>query len=187
MYSDSVSDRLQCPNCGAAIRPDQTICPACGAPVTPSDIASKSREKTSQMLRDANQALVQAGAGAAESAFGLSCSLGVLLGLVVLAVIFLLGSRNWILLGLVAIGAALFAAGASAIVSARAKSATMAGTYTRDIAPKIEKNIQSNRFTRQEFDALAHETLDKNSPLRRYLSLPPGMEAVNSEKQDHEF
>jgi hypothetical protein len=187
MSSDSAKDHLQCPNCGANLRPDQSICPACGAPVTPSDIASKSREKASQLIRDANQNLVQAGAGAAESAFGLSCSLGVLLGLALLAVIFLLGSRNWILLGLVATGAALFAAGASAIISARAKSATMAGTYGRDIEPEIEKTIQSNLFTRQEFDALAHETLDKNAPLRRYLSLPPETEAANSEKQDHEF
>lgn len=187
MSSDSVDNRLQCPNCGASIRPDQSICPACGAPVSPSDMASRSREKASQMIRDANQNLVQAGAGAAESAFGLGCSLGVLLGLALLALIFILGSRNWILLGLVAIGAALFAAGASAIISARAKSATMAGTYARDVEPEIEKTIQSNRFTRQEFDALANEILDKNAPLRRYLSLPPETEAANSEKQDHEF
>jgi len=104
-----------------------------------------------------------------------------------LALIFILGSRNWILLGLVAIGAALFAAGASAIISARAKSATMAGTYARDVEPEIEKTIQSNRFTRQEFDALANEILDKNAPLRRYLSLPPETESANSETQDHEF
>jgi len=187
MSSDSVDNRLQCPNCGASIRPDQSICPACGAPVSPSDMASRSREKASQMIRDANQNLVQAGAGAAESAFGLGCSLGVLLGLALLALIFILGSRNWILLGLVAIGAALFAAGASAIISARAKSATMAGTYARDVEPEIEKTIQSNRFTRQEFDALANEILDKNAPLRRYLSLPPETESANSETQDHEF
>jgi len=187
MSSDSVDNRLQCPNCGASIRPDQSICPACGAPISPSDMASRSREKASQMIRDANQNLVQAGAGAAESAFGLGCSLGVLLGLALLALIFILGSRNWILLGLVAIGAALFAAGASAIISARAKSATMAGTYARDVEPEIEKTIQSNRFTRQEFDALANEILDKNAPLRRYLSLPPETESANSETQDHEF
>ncbi|HEY5573189.1 MAG TPA: zinc ribbon domain-containing protein [Anaerolineales bacterium] len=187
MSSDAVDNRLQCPNCGASIRPDQSICPACGAPVSPSDMASRSREKASQMIRDANQNLVQAGAGAAESAFGLGCSLGVLLGLALLALIFILGSRNWILLGLVAIGAALFAAGASAIISARAKSATMAGTYARDVEPEIEKTIQSNRFTRQEFDALANEILDKNAPLRRYLSLPPETESANSETQDHEF
>jgi len=187
MSSDAVDNRLQCPNCGASIRPDQSICPACGAPISPSDMASRSREKASQMIRDANQNLVQAGAGAAESAFGLGCSLGVLLGLALLALIFILGSRNWILLGLVAIGAALFAAGASAIISARAKSATMAGTYARDVEPEIEKTIQSNRFTRQEFDALANEILDKNAPLRRYLSLPPETESANSETQDHEF
>ncbi len=171
MSTHIAQNQIQCPNCGANVRQEDTACPACGAPISHEDSASLRRERTLELIGAFNQDLVQAGSGAAESAFGLGCSLGTIFGLALLVLIFLLGFRNWILLGLVAIGVTLVAAGASALVSARAKTATMVTTYERQVRPEIEKYMQANRFTRQEFDMLVEESLDKNAPLRRYLLL----------------
>lgn len=164
------SDQIVCPNCGAALREDYATCPACGAPVSGADSAARRREKILNIVGDANQSLVQAGSGAAESAFGLSCSIGTIFGLILLGIIFLLGFRNWIVLAIIAMGVTLVAAGVSVALSGRAKSATIAGTYAREVEPKIENYLHSHRLTRQEFNALAAETLDNNAPLRRYLS-----------------
>lgn len=164
------SDQVVCPNCGAALRGDYATCPACGAPVSGASSTARRREKILNIVGDANQNLVQAGSGAAESAFGLSCSIGTIFGLILLAIIFLLGFRNWIVLGIIAMGVTLVAAGVSVSLSARAKSATISGTYVREVEPKIENYLRSHRLTRREFDALAAETLDNSAPLRRYLS-----------------
>lgn len=175
------SDQMVCPNCGAMLREGYATCPACGAPVSAAAPAAQRREKILNMVGDANQNLVQAGSGAAESAFGLSCSLGTIFGLILLGIIFLLGFRNWIVLGIVTMGVTLVAAGVSVALSSRAKSATIAGLYAREVEPKIEHFLRNHRLTWQEFHALADETLDDNAPLRRYLSPSSDGDYVHSE------
>lgn len=171
MSDDFEPTKLECPACGADLREGYTTCPACGAPVSSIDPEAIRKEKTVQALTAANQSLVQAGTGAAESAFGLGCSLGAILGLVLLIVVFFLGNRNWIVLGIAAIGISLVAAGAAAWISLRAKTATIKTTYYRQVENEIEKFMKSNHYTQQEFEALANEVLDQNAPLRRYLSI----------------
>jgi predicted RNA-binding Zn-ribbon protein involved in translation (DUF1610 family) len=175
------SDPMACSNCGASLREGYATCPACGAPVSIADSAAQRREIILNMVGDANQNLVQAGSGAAESAFGLSCSLGTIFGLVLLGFIFLLGFRNWIVLGIIAMGVTLMAAGVSVALAARARSATIAGTYAREVEPKIKNYLQVYHLTQHEFHALANETLDGNAPLRRYLSSPYYGDSVHSE------
>jgi hypothetical protein len=172
MSFHSQSEKVQCPNCGANVRPSSAFCPACGAPLSAAASVSDGREKLLALINTTNQNLVKAGTAAAESAFGLGCSLGTIAGLFILAIVFLLGARNWILLAILAMGIALIAAGISAVISTRAKSATIGATYNREVKPEIEGYIRSNALTRQDFNALVDETLDKDAPLRRCLAVP---------------
>jgi hypothetical protein len=181
MSLNSQFEKVQCPNCGANVRASSASCPACGAPLSVAASVSDQREKMLALINTANQNLVKAGTGAAESAFGLGCSLGTIAGLLILAIVFLLGVRNWILLAILAMGTALVAAGISAIISSRAKSATIGATYDRDVKPEIEGYMRSNGITRQEFDALAYAVLDKDAPLRRCLSVPFDQHLATSE------
>jgi hypothetical protein len=181
MSLNSQSEKVQCPNCGADVRPSSAFCPACGAPLSAVASVSDQREKMLALINAANQNLVKAGTGAAESAFGLGCSLGTIAGLLILAIVFLLGAKNWILLAILALGVTLVAAGISAVISSRAKSATIGATYNRDVKPEIDAYMRSSGVTRQEFNALAHAALEKDAPLRRCLSVPFEQELATSE------
>jgi predicted phage tail protein len=133
------------------------------------------------LINAANQDLVKAGTGAAESAFGLGCSLGTIVGLLILVVVLLLGARNWILLAILAMGIALVAAGVSALISTRAKSATMGATYDRQVKAQIDGYVRTTGITRQEFDSLVNEVLQPDAPLRRYRSTPFEPDLTTSE------
>lgn len=174
----------QCPHCGAGLPGDATTCPACGAPlaVPGGDLPQSERAGLRELVETSNRDLVEAGANAAESAFGLSCSLGVLLTTILLFVIFLLGERNWIVLAIIALGAALVAAAVSAVLASRAKSATIAGAYQRTVRPNIERHLRSRRLSQPDFDLQAAESLAEDAPLRNYLSPPSGQEGRDLEE-----
>jgi hypothetical protein len=161
------SPDTQCPNCGANVAAQADACPACGAPLSATRI---SQPALRQLLEASNQSLVKSGASAAESAFGIGCSLGGIATLVLVLATFILGGRDWTSLAIVALVAVLISTGVAAILAARARAATVAATYRRVVAPEIEKYVRANQITRPEFDALAVELVPEGAPLRSYLA-----------------
>lgn len=166
-------DKIQCQYCGAEVQAGRSTCPACGAPISlASEPEGRSQEHLRELLATSNAALVEAGAKAAESAFNLGCSLGLLISFVLLAVLFLLGVRNWIVLAIVGFGAILVTLVAASVVSGQAKRATIGGAYDRQVRRQIDQHLRTHNLTRQEFDAFAHQSLATDAPLREQLSLP---------------
>ena len=178
-----VASTLQCYNCGAIVQPGSS-CLACGAPLalTTRGMSSSATLEMTEFIEKNNQNLAQAGSAAAEAAFGLGCSIGAIFSLAVLVVVFVLGSRNWILMGLTAMGLALASAGVAAWLSTRAKEATLAATHQREIEPEIIRYLQARQLNRLEFDSLAHELLSDQAPLRKYLSPPKGLDPTPLEE-----
>jgi ABC-type multidrug transport system fused ATPase/permease subunit len=162
-----------CPTCGANVSPNQSSCPACGAPLSSETFASKAKQaELREMVETSNQQMVTSGTNAAESAFGIGCSLGGMVSLVIILIAFILGWRDWTQLAVVALVAILFATGISAILSVRAKSASIRSTYEREVSPMIDRFLRANRLTHLEFSALADQMIEKDAPLRDYLTLP---------------
>lgn len=177
------SNQIQCPYCGATLKSGQETCPACGAPSTQSSVATQ-REHLEAFLESANQELMKAGSGAAESAFGVGCSLGVLLGVLVWLVIFALGMRNWIVLFILALGMALAGAGLAAMISLRARSAAVSRMFHATILPQFTQHLEAHRLSSGELRALADEVLEPDAPLRTFLSsLPTPDERPMEEKE----
>lgn len=168
-------DKVQCRNCGALVQANAAACPACGAPLAGPIGASAEAGQGDlrQFLDTANASLVEAGAKAAESAFGLGCSLGFMVSFILLAVVFLLGVRNWIVLAIVGFGGVLLTLVAASVVSGQAKRANIEGAYERRVRRQIDQHLYTQGLTRQEFDAYAHRTLAGDAPLRELLALPP--------------
>lgn len=162
----------QCPICGANLTGQQSTCPACGAPL---DYAQGSFENELQELVErTNQKLVTTGTQAAESAFGLGCSLGTILGLIVIGLSFLILRTRWTLLAIITLGIVLVAAGAASILASRAKAAMISGTYRREVEPEIRQFMVDRNLQRSDFDRSADRILGPDDPLRKHLSLQIG-------------
>ena len=173
------SPSTACPNCGANVSDEQTSCPACGAPLySESQSPEASQQAVQELVETSNQQLVSSGTSAAESAFGIGCSLGGMVSMVLLLLVFAIGGRDWTLLAIVALVAILIAMGVSAWLATRAKFATIQTTYEREVGPQIERYIRANRLTGLEFGILADQIMAEDAPLRNYLTLPANEEGV---------
>jgi hypothetical protein len=135
-----------------------------------------------QLIESSSQALADASASAAESAFGIGCSLGALLGGSVLLVAFLLGMRHWTSLAILTLVAALVSVGVSTMLSGRARNATLRSTYERQVRPQIERFRKEHGLSEAEFAALARPLIPENAPLRAYL--PPGKTGDESAEEE---
>ncbi|HJW91405.1 MAG TPA: hypothetical protein VJ436_12250 [Anaerolineales bacterium] len=124
-----------------------------------------------QLIENSNQALADSSSSAAESAFGIGCSLGVLLGSLLLLIAFFLGIRHWTLLAIFTLVAALVSLGVSTGLAGRARNATLRTTYERQVRPQIERFLREYSLTPEEYATLVIPLVPENSPLQVYL--PP--------------
>jgi hypothetical protein len=177
------SEALLCTNCGAVVG-SRIYCPACGAPAAPHlEVPDQSQQdEVRHFIESTDQDLVNAGTRAAESAFGLGCFLGAMVTVVLVVIVFILGSRNWILLGILAMVAIIIAAGAAVGISTRAKSATINKSFQRNTQVDIDRFIQVNHLDRIDFEVLADQVLSKEAPLRKCLGLYDRVETRTDEE-----
>lgn len=175
MAQTADTGKFQCPKCGASLPALAGNCPACGFPLGESREAEKvfRSEALPELVENANQALATAATRAAETAFGISCSLALILILLVLAILFFAATRKWTILAVVAFIAGLAAMMLSAILATRARDATVAATYRRSVQPEIEAYLLTSGLTRPEFDALTRQQLPEDAPLCQFLAPPP--------------
>jgi len=174
MAQTAGSAKFQCPNCGASLQALAGTCPACGFPLgesRPEESASRD-EALPELVENANQALATAATRAAETAFGISCSLSLILILLVLVILFFATTRQWTILAVVAFIAGLAAMMLSAILATRARNATLSATYRRSVQPEVEAYLSTSGLTRPEFDALARQQLPEDAPLCQFLAPP---------------
>jgi hypothetical protein len=91
---------------------------------------------------------------------------------ITLLVLYAFGVFNLIMVLVALIIAAVALLGILTLVSAQARSRSMANLYAREIKPEIDRFLDEHSMTRQQFDALAHNALTQDAPLRVYLSPP---------------
>ena len=127
-----------------------------------------------EFIETSNQRLMEAGAKAAEAAFGVVSWLVVIVGGFVFLLAFILVKKNWIVLAMITIGLMMMAIVLASILAARAKAATLRATYEREIAPAIEQFFGSQAIGWQEFERYARQTLPEDAPLCISLKIPLG-------------
>jgi hypothetical protein len=159
----------QCPICGAPVQKNTTVCLACGSPLISigrenEDLAQSAR----QVVEDLNTYLVKSAVSAAELAFSVGCTLGALVILVLLVVVYFASTKTWtivIVTGLIALLAGVIVA---SMLALRAKNATIEKTYQQVTKPEIERFIKANGMSEQEFTNLAASVLPQSAPLRDF-------------------
>lgn len=175
------ADKLvQCTYCRQFSPAGESECPWCGAPLpdsspvqtTPSAETGESKQVTlSELVEKSNQDLVSASTRAAELAFGIGCTLGVivsvilLLGIALIIIIFSSIRSDWIILAVALLILALISFLVSSFLSTRARRATTRTVYDKNIKPEIDRYLTANSIDRREFFKEAAEILPEGSPL----------------------
>jgi len=156
----------QCPNCGAPVQKNAATCPACGTP-----LISIGREKedqaqsTRQVVEDLNAYLVKSAVSAAELAFSVGCTLGALVILVLVVIVYFASTKTWTVVIVTGLIALLVGVIVASMLALRAKNATIEKTYQRVTKPEIERFIRANGMSEKEFTDLATSVLPESAPL----------------------
>ena len=172
MSPETQSAERICPSCGEVLQTEFAFCPTCGETLSASDEITGFIEDhgLAVFIISTNQYLSEAGTNAAESAFGLGCYIGFIPVALFIVIVFLLGLRNWIIIALVGLGAALVTTGIAALLARRARATNVRTTYHREVEPQIETYLSERSITRAEFEAAASEVLTEDAPLLECLA-----------------
>jgi ABC-type multidrug transport system fused ATPase/permease subunit len=150
---------------------EEVECPRCGAPLDKSAPIGEFQEQSlEEFVEEADQKLVKSGTSAAELAFGVGCTLSVLVGGFLLVIIFIAFTKTWTILAVIALIITMISVLVSSILASRAQKATSRSTFEREIKPEINNFIISHEMNKEQFVNQATEILPADSPLLVFIS-----------------
>jgi len=159
----------QCPNCGAPVQKNTAVCPACGSPLISIERETADQaQSTRQVVEDLNAYLVKSAVSAAELAFSVGCTLGVIGILLLLIIVYFAITKTWTVVIVTGLIALLVGVIVSSMLATRAKNATVEKTYQRVSKPEIERFIRANGMSEEDFTNLAASVLPESAPLREF-------------------
>jgi hypothetical protein len=130
---------------------------------------AEQREELSSLALGANEHLEAAGRDSASLAFNLGCSIGLLPGILVVVLVFVLAHANWL-----AAAAALLLSGALVLVLANlaaytARNNVIQRTYKEKVSVDIHRALVQLGISEQLFLELADQSLPVGATLRKFL------------------
>lgn len=150
---------------------EEVECLRCGAPLGDSTQISDSQEAVLQeLIENSHQKLVASGTSAAEIAFGVGCTLGLLVGGLLMVIIFFAITKTWTILAVILFILILISFLVSSTLANRARQATTRTSYEREVKPEIDQFITEYGLSQDEFNDQAAEILPSDSPLLLYSS-----------------
>ncbi len=150
---------------------EEVECLRCGAPLEGSTKITVVNEAALQkLIENSHQKLVASGTSAAETAFGVGCTLGLLVGGLLMVIIFFAISKTWTILAVILFILILISFLVSSLLANRARQATTRTSYEREVKPEIDQFITEYELSQDEFNHQAAEILPADSPLLLYSS-----------------
>jgi hypothetical protein len=117
-------------------------------------------------VEDLNTYLVKSATSAAELAFSVGCTLGLIVILLLLVIVYFAITKTWTIVIVTGFIATLISVIISAMLATRAKNATVEKTYQRTTKPEIERLIKARGISEEQFSDLAASVLPGSAPLR---------------------
>jgi hypothetical protein len=117
-----------------------------------------------------NETLRQGGAGRAEQAFGLGCSLGLIPLLLVIVLLLVFKFINLILAFILLVMGALVLAGVSMLAAQQARQNGVRQVYITSVEVEINKYLAQSHLSRTRFDSLVSQVLPQDAPLQAFLN-----------------
>ena len=160
---------VQCAYCRGLVPGDEIECLRCGAPLEAISPASPTHPETlEEFVERSHEKLIKAGTSGAELAFGVGCTLEVIVVAVIILFVFLLFTKTWTTLAVILFILTLISFLISSILAIRAREAATRSTFEREVKPEIEHFTASHELSEAEFRAQAAEFLPEDSPLFLY-------------------
>jgi hypothetical protein len=123
-----------------------------------------------QVIEELNAYLVKSATSAAELAFGVGCTLGLIVIVLLLVIVYFAFTKIWTVVIVTGFIAVLISVIVSSMLATRAKNATVEKTYQRTTKPEIERFIRAKGMSEAEFSDLAASVLPASAPLREFWS-----------------
>jgi hypothetical protein len=127
-------------------------------------------EDLAQLAERLNEILREGGAGNAEYAFGLGCSIGLIPFLLVLVVLFFFKVINLILAFILLVMGSLALVGISMLAAQRARASGIRRAYSTSVESEIVQYLAVNELTRAQFDRAVSRLLPHDAPLQPFLT-----------------
>lgn len=164
---------VQCSYCRGIV-PTEEECLRCGAPLEGRINISVGNEAALQeLIESSHQKLIESGTSAAETAFGVGCTLGFLVGGLLMVIIFFAITKIWTIFAVILFILTLVSFLVSSLLANRARQATARTTYEREVLPEINQFITQNSLSQDEFNYQAADLLPADSPLL-FFNTPQG-------------
>jgi hypothetical protein len=162
----STTSTVRCEYCLGMVPAGDAECLRCGAPLQAGIFDAEIRDlPIDDFIIACHEKIVQSGTSAAELAFGVGCTLEVLVAGMLMVIIFVAFTRVWTELVVILIILAMISFLVSSILATRAREATMRKTYQRDVVPEMDLYVSRHAITHSEFIDQAAEVLPASSPL----------------------
>jgi hypothetical protein len=160
---------IRCVYCRGMTPAWEGECVRCGAPLA-GDQPEITLEDTAldDFIIAAHQKLAEAGTSAAELAFGVGCTLAVLVAGLLMVIIFIAFTRTWTILAVILFILTLFSFLVSSSLANRARDATTRKTYQREVEPDIDQFTTLLGISHADFIDRAVEILPARSPVLIY-------------------
>ena len=162
VLDQSTNSYLRCVYCRGIVPAGEVECLRCGAPIQVTSPGPALQEMSlDDFIVASHQKLVETGTSAAELAFGVGCTLGVLVAGMLMVLIFFIFTKTWTVLAVILFILTL-------ILATRAREATTRKTFEREVKPEIDQYISHRDLSHEEFLDQATEILPASSPLVIY-------------------
>lgn len=165
----STNPVVRCDYCRGTTPSLEGECVRCGAPLR-GDQPEITLEDTTldDFIIAAHQKLAEAGTSAAELAFGVGCTLAVLVAGLLMVIIFFAFTKTWTILAVILFILTLISFLISSSLANRAREATIRKTYQREVEPEIDQFTTLHGLSHADFIDRAVEILPARSPVLIY-------------------
>ena len=157
---------IRCGYCHGLVPSDEGECLRCGAPINIFSPEPTLLElPLDEFITASNEKLEKTGTSSAELAFGVGCTLGVLIAGLLMVIIFFAITKTWTVLAVILFILTLISFLVSTFLATKAREATTQKMFEREVKPEIDQYISQKGISRDNFYHQASEILPASSQL----------------------
>ena len=133
------------------------------------DLTRAQSEALVLLAKEANESLDAAASGAANRAFNLGCSVTLIPGLILTALVAIFTQLNWSAVAITLVLVVFAVVGFANLAAFTAAKSAAERAYQEDVSPHIKHTLAEAHIDRQLFIAAAGESLPASARLNRFL------------------
>lgn len=123
-----------------------------------------------EFIHSANERMEIAGQSAANQAFNLGCSIGLIPAILFVLITFMMTKGSWLATAIMTLLMLLALAGVANLAADIARTRNIARVFQEDIQPEIIRRSEAAQLSQEELKETILETLSQHATLYKYLA-----------------